>query len=318
MRVVITDSIWGEAEIERGVLESHGFEVVLAQARSPEEVVQAAQGAIALIVQYAPITAQVVEGLPDLRVVSRYGVGVDNVDVEAARARGVWVANVPDYGTEEVAVHALALILALVRRVPALDRSVREGHWDPKAAGAIPRLSELTLGLLGLGRIGRALALRARGLFGHLLGFDPFAKDWPEGVERAPSIEALLQASHVVSLHLPLTPETRGLLHRERLALMPRGSYLVNTARGGLVDLEALAWALEEGILAGAALDVLPEEPPPSDLPLLRHPRVILTPHVAWYSVTAEKELRRKAALNVLEWHQKGRPLYPVGEVERG
>ena len=316
-KTVVTDSIWGEVGVEAQVLEEEGFQVVLAP--SLESLPQVAQDAQALIVQYAPITRELLARLPQVRVISRYGVGVDNVDLEAAWELGVWVANVPDYGTEEVALHTLALILALLRRVTAQDRLVRQGRWDHRAAGPIPRVSHLTLGLVGLGRIGRGVAQRAKDIFGKIIGYDPWTSPWPEGVERAWEIDRVFRESQVVSLHLPLTRETQGLVGRERLALMPRGSYLVNTARGGLVQPEAIRWALEEGILEGVALDVLPEEPPsPELLALLNHPKVILTPHLAWYSEASERELRRLAALNVLHWAQTGRPLYPVREVSHG
>lgn len=315
-KVVVTDSIWGEVEVETRVLEVAGLQVVLAP--NPEVLPEIAQDAVALIVQYAPITRQLLARLPQVRVISRYGVGVDNVDLEAARELGIWIANVPDYGTEEVTLHTLALILALLRRVPIQNQLARQGHWDSKAAGPIPRASHLTLGLVGLGRIGRRVAEKARNFFGKILAYDPWVSSWPEEVAHAQEVAQVFRESQVVSLHLPLTRETKGLVGRELLALMPQGSYLVNTARGGLVQVEAVRWALEEGILEGVALDVLPQEPPSSELlTLLDHPKVVLTPHMAWYSEASEKELRRLAAYNVLYWAQTGRPLYPV-EVSHG
>jgi D-3-phosphoglycerate dehydrogenase len=257
--------------------------------------------------------------LPELRMVGRYGVGYDIVDVEAARERGVWVANVPDYGTEEVAVHALSMALALLRHLPLYDRDVKGGRWHPASTGPLFRLKNLTLGVVGLGRIGGTFARRASPWFGTTLGCDPYlAEDaWPEGVERA-SLEEVFSESLVVSLHPPLTEETRGFIDRDLLGRMPEGGYLVNTARGGLVVMDDLLWALEEGPLAGAALDVLPHEPPAPDHPLLSNPNVILTPHAAFYSLEAEEEVRCKAALNVVSWAREGRPLYPVVEGRPG
>jgi D-3-phosphoglycerate dehydrogenase len=257
----------------------------------------------------------VFDALPQLRLVSRYGVGVDVVDTEAARDHGVWVCNVPDYGTTEVALHAVALLLALLRNLTGHDREVRAGHWDYHLGGQLRRPSSLTVGAVGLGRIGRMTAERAAPWFGAAAGYDPYVagSDWPKGVERL-SLEDLFARSSAITLHLPLNESTRGLVGADLLGRMPSGSYLVNTARGGLVDLDALVEALDSGKLAGAALDVLPEEPPPQDHPLLTHPRALITPHVAWYSAEAEVELRRKAAQNIVDWRQTGRPTYAVVE----
>jgi D-3-phosphoglycerate dehydrogenase / 2-oxoglutarate reductase len=319
LKVLITDFDYADVELERHVLEGAGLELTTAQCRTEEDVIEAGRGVSALLTQYAPITARVLAELPELRMVGRYGVGYDIVDVEAARERGVWVANVPDYGTEEVAVHALSMALALLRHLPLYDRDVKGGRWHPASTGPLFRLKNLTLGVVGLGRIGGTFARRASPWFGKTLGCDPYlAEDaWPEGVERA-SLEEVFSESLVVSLHPPLTEETRGFIDRDLLGRMPEGSYLVNTARGGLVVMDDLLWALEEGPLAGAALDVLPHEPPAPDHPLLSNPNVILTPHAAFYSLEAEEEVRRKAALNVVSWAREGRPLYPVVEGRPG
>ncbi len=319
MKVLITDFDYADVELERHVLEGAGLELTTAQCRTEEDVIEAGRGVSALLTQYAPITARVLAELPELRMVGRYGVGYDIVDVEAARERGVWVANVPDYGTEEVAVPALSMALALLRHLPLYDRDVKGGRWHPASTGPLFRLKNLTLGVVGLGRIGGTFARRASPWFGKTLGCDPYlAEDaWPEGVERA-SLEEVFSESLVVSLHPPLTEETRGFIDRDLLGRMPEGGYLVNTARGGLVVMDDLLWALEEGPLAGAALDVLPHEPPAPDHPLLSNPNVILTPHAAFYSLEAEEEVRRKAALNVVSWAREGRPLYPVVEGRPG
>ena len=221
----------------------------------------------------------------------------------------------PDYGTEEVAVHALAMALALLRHLPLYDHDVREGRWHPVSTGPLRRLKNLTLGVVGLGRIGGTFVRRASPWFGRTLGCDPYLEEdaWPAGVERA-GLEEVFSESAVVSLHPPLTEETRGFINRDLFERMREGSYLVNTARGGLVAMEDLLWALGEGPLAGAALDVLPQEPPSPGHPLLSYPNVILTPHAAFYSLEAEEDVRRKAALNVLSWAREGRPLYPVAE----
>src|ERR671910_912108 len=319
LKVLITDFNYPDLDIERRVLGDAGLEVVEAQCRTEGDVIEAGRGVSALLTQFAPITARVMDELPELRMVGRYGVGYDVVDVEAAKQRGVWVANVPDYGTEEVAAHALSMALALLRHLPLYDRGVRDGRWHPHSTGPLHRLKNLTLGVVGVGRIGGTFAQRASPWFGRTLGCDPYLEEdaWPEGVERA-SLEEVFSESLLVSLHPPLTDETRGFIDRDLLGRMPEGSYLVNTARGGLVVIEDLLWALEEGPLAGAGLDVLPQEPPPQNHPLLSNSGVILTPHAAFYSVAAEQEVRRKAAQNVVAWAREGRPLYPVVEGRQG
>nr|MDQ5810369.1 C-terminal binding protein [Actinomycetota bacterium] len=261
MKVLIADYDYADVELERGILEGGGFEVVEAQCRTEDDVIEAGQGVSALLTQYARISARVMTGLPELGLVVRYGVGYDIVDVEAARERGVWVANVPDFGTEEVAVHALAMALGLLRHLPLYDRDVREGRWHPVSTGPLQRLKTLTLGVVGLGRIGGTFALRASPWFGRTLGCDPYLAEeaWPAGVERA-GLEEVFAESALVSLHAPLTKETRGFINRDLFGRMREDSYLVNTARGDLVVMEDLLWALDEGPLAGAALDVLPQE----------------------------------------------------------
>ena len=315
MKVLVTDAEYASLDIEADVLGAAGLELLTAQCRTADDVVAAAPGVDAVLVQYAPITADVLAALPGLRLVSRYGVGVDAVDLDAARARGVWVCNVPDYGTAEVSLHAVAMLLALLRNLAGHDREVRGGRWDYRLGGELRRPGGLTLGVVGLGRIGRMTMERAAPWFGRCLGYDPQLPDdaWPADVERV-GLEELFSRSDAVTLHVPLTTDTRGLVGTDLLARMPVGSYLVNTARGGLVDLDAVHSALQSGRLAGVALDVLPEEPPPADHPLLTHARALLTPHVAWYSEEAEAELRRKAAQNVVAWAQTGRPPHVVVE----
>jgi phosphoglycerate dehydrogenase-like enzyme len=315
MRVLVTDAEYGVLDIEADVLAADGHELRTAQCRTPAEVVAAARDVDALLVQYAPITAEVLDALPRLRLVSRYGVGVDVVDLDAARRRGVWVCNVPDYGTAEVALHAVAMLLALLRDLAGHDRNVRAGHWDHRLGAPLRRPGGLTLGGVGLGRIGRMTMERAAPWFGACVGYDPHLPDaaWPAGVERV-GLEELFARSDAVTLHLPLSATTRGLVGEDLLARMPPGAHLVNTARGGLVDPDALLRALDGGRLGGVALDVLPEEPPPPDHPLLTHPRALVTPHVAWYSAESEVELRRKAAQNVVSWARTGRPDHPVVE----
>jgi D-3-phosphoglycerate dehydrogenase len=310
--VAITDCDHANVDPERAVLEGHDVELRVLACRTPEEVAAQAGDADVLINQYVPITGEALDALPRCRLVVRYGVGVDNVDVEAAAARGVWVANVPDYGRDEVADHTLALALSLLRGVVVLDRSVRDGDWDLAPARPLRRLSTLTWGVVGCGAIGTAVAHRAAGLGMRVLGYDlPQVPSGPP-VERA-GLEELLETADLVSMHAALTPESQHLIGAAALGRMRPTAFLVNTARGGLVDTAALLAALDTGTLAGAALDVLEVEPP-DDLGwrVAHHPRVVATPHAAWYSEEAFHTLKTEVAREALRVLEGGRPRSPV------
>jgi D-3-phosphoglycerate dehydrogenase / 2-oxoglutarate reductase len=310
--VVITDCDHGDVDPERAVLDGHDVELRVLACRTPEEVAAQAGGADVLINQYVPITAAVLDALPRCRLVVRYGVGVDNVDLQAATERGVWVANVPDYGRDEVADHTLALALAMLRGVVALDRSVRDGTWDLDPARPLRRLATLTWGVVGCGAIGRAVARRAAGLGMRVLGYDLPTVRSEAPIERVP-LEGLLEAADLVSLHAALTPDTHHLVGAAALARMRPTAHLVNTARGGLVEEAALLAALDAGALAGAALDVLEHEPPDElGWKLARHPRVVVTPHAAWYSEEAFHTLKSEVAREALRVLGSGAPRSPV------
>jgi D-3-phosphoglycerate dehydrogenase / 2-oxoglutarate reductase len=310
--VVITDCDHGDVDPELAVLDGHDVELRVLACRTPEEVAAQAGGADVLINQYVPITAAVLDALPRCRLVVRYGVGVDNVDLQAAAERGVWVANVPDYGRDEVADHTLALALALLRGVVALDRSVRDGTWDLDPARPLRRLATLTWGVVGCGAIGTAVARRAAGLGMRVLGYDLPTVRSEAPIERVP-LEELLEEADLVSLHAALTPDTRHLVGAAALARMRPTAHLVNTARGGLVEEAALLAALDAGVLAGAALDVLEHEPPDElGWKLARHPRVVATPHAAWYSEEAFHTLKSEVAREALRVLGGGAPRSPV------
>jgi phosphoglycerate dehydrogenase-like enzyme len=315
LKILITDYDFPDVDLELGLLREAGMEIATAQCRTEDDVIAAAPGCQGLLTQYAPMNARVFAALPEVRVVSRFGAGYDTVNVDDARRHGVWVANSPDYGVGEVATHALAMALALVRHLPFYDRDVRRGNWHYTSAGALRRPANLTLGIIGLGRIGTRMAHISREVFGRIVACDPYIRDdqFPRGVERV-SLEALFRESDVVSPHVPLNDDTRGMVNARMLALMKPGSWLVNTARGSVVNLEHVLAALDSGRLDGAGLDVLPKEPPGEDHPVLRHPRVLLSPHAAFYSSEGEKELRRKAAQNLIDWARTGRPTYVVIE----
>jgi D-3-phosphoglycerate dehydrogenase len=316
LKVLITDYDFGDVDLELALYRDAGIEVATAQCRTEDDVIAAAKGCQGLLAQYAPLNAKVFAALPEVRIVSRLGAGFDTVDTEDAKRHGVWVANSPDYGVGEVATHALGMALALVRHLPFYDRHVHAGNWHYTSAGKLRRVKDMTLGILGFGRIGKRMAHIASNAFGRVIACDPYVGDgdfFPDRVARV-DLEQLFRESDVVSLHVPLNDETRGIANARMLTLMKRGSFLVNTARGSVANLDHVLAALDSGQLDAAALDVLPKEPPEADHPVLRHPRVLLSPHAAFYSVEGERELRTKAAQNLIDWARTGRPTYVVVE----
>ena len=295
MRVVVGDQVYDTGRV-RELLDGTGVSV--SESREPwggDDVVGL------LVGTETTVRAADLERLPALRVVATCSVGFDHLDVDEAERRGVWACNVPDYCVEEVADHSLALVLALLRGIVVLDRDVRAGGWNWKAAGVLRRVRGTRLGVVGLGRTGRALAQRAAALGFEVWGTDPAVS--PEEVAalgvRPAALNELLAACDAVSLHVALTPQTEGLIGKRELELLPPGAILVDTARPQLVDLDALREALESGRLGGAALDVLPVEPPTAEQPAPVWPRLVVTPHVAWYSAEAEEAVYTRPALSV-------------------
>jgi D-3-phosphoglycerate dehydrogenase len=268
------------------------------------------------LLSFEPVTVDDIARLPALRVIATPSVGFDHLDVEAATERGVWVCNVPDYCIDEMADHALALLLALVRGVVELDRSVRAGSWDHAVAGPLRRIADVRLGVIGFGRIGRALAARARALGMEVTAHDPFVSaDEIAAVGMRPAtLEELLEHSDAISVHAPLTPETRGLIGAEEIARLPEGALVVNASRAGLVDTDALLRALDDGHLGGVALDVLEVEPPTADAPAPSAPRLVVNPHAGWYSGEAQDAALARAVESVLDVFE-GRE--PRGAVNR-
>jgi phosphoglycerate dehydrogenase-like enzyme len=313
-KILFADHDFPDIDLELAHFRGHRIDVEVAQCRTEDEVIAKARGCYGILLQYAPITERVVASLPELGIVSRIGAGFDTIDTAACAKHGVWVGNSPDYGVGEVATHALALALALVRNVVAYHRDIAAGRWHYLSSGPLRRPRELTLGIVGLGRIGKRMAHIGRETFKRVVAFDPYLidGDFPSYVERRPTLEALAADADVVSLHTPLNATTRGLIGASFFGASKPGSFLVNTARGAVVDIDALLDALDAGILAGAGLDVLPEEPVSRESRLVGHPRVVLTPHAAFFSVEAEQELRRKAAQNLVGWLERGRPEYVV------
>jgi D-3-phosphoglycerate dehydrogenase len=247
-----------------------------------------------------------------MRGMVRAGVGYDNVDLAAARAAGITICNVPDYGTDEVADHAMALLLTMARRVAQMDREVRGGGWKVPGSG-IHRLAGRRLALIGVGRIGRRVAARAQAFGLDVVAYDPFLQSWDlAGVGRAASLEEAVTDADFISLHAPLTAENRHLIAAPAIALMRRAPVIINTSRGGLVDLDALTEALDNGHLSGAALDVTEPEPLAVDHPLRAHPLALVTPHASFYSAEAQDELQRRAAEEILRSLRGEPPRCPV------
>lgn len=311
--VVITDcDLPGTAADD--ALTAAGFRVRRAASASADDIVAAAADASALIVQWAPIGAELLDRLPDVRFLSRLGIGYDMIDVAAATERGILVANTPAYCLDEVATHTIAMILALGRGLVAYDRAVREGRWSAVDARPLAmRPSATTVAVVGYGRIGSLVARRCAALGFQVIVADPVvpAVDiLAHGLEPVPVQEAIARAD-ILTLHAPLTPQTHHLVDAAALAAMKQGSVLVNTCRGPLVDEEALADALRAGHLAGAAIDVFETEPLPVESPLRALDSVLLTPHAAWYSPQALADLPVHAAENIID-HWAGRPVPAV------
>jgi D-3-phosphoglycerate dehydrogenase / 2-oxoglutarate reductase len=312
--VAITDYVFPSLEPEHAVLAPLGVELRPQQCKSEEELIVLAQEADAILNCYAKVTARVIETLTRCRIIARYGIGVDNVDLAAASAARILVTNVPDYCVDEVSDHALALLLALARRITAADTAAKGGVWEVVAHAGIRRIRGQTLGLLGFGKIAKALSSKVQSLGMKLVVYDPYlAPDLisQHGAQAVP-FEQLLAEADAVSIHVPLSRATHHLIGERELARMKPTAFLINTSRGGIVDEQALALALKEGKLGGAALDVLSAEPPPPDHPLRQAPNMILTPHLAFYSRESVIELQTKAAEEVARALKGEPPRSPV------
>jgi D-3-phosphoglycerate dehydrogenase len=312
--VAVTDHPFPDLEPTGEVLAPLGAEIRVSASVGAGDVLAVAQEADAVINTYAQLPGELIDRFERCRIIARTGIGIDTVDLEAATAKGIVVTNVPEYCEDEVSDHAMALMLALARNVTRGNTLVHGGGWDLAAVKPIHRVRGRTVGLVGFGKIARLVATKAQGFGLDVLAFDPYV----DPAEAAAldvglvSFEELLARSDFVSVHAPLTPQTRNLIGAEALAKMRPEAVVVNTARGGLVDVAALAEALDRGSIAGAGLDVLPDEPPAADLPLYGQPNVILTPHTAFYSEESVLDLQVKAAQQVLLVLSGEDPVYPV------
>lgn len=303
MRMVITDHAFAGEDFERATAAELDADFAVFAASTESEAVDAVSGADIAIVNFAPMTARVLAAMNPGATVIRYGIGYDNVDLAAATELGIRVCNVPDYGADTVADHAVTSILALIRKLAAFSSAIADGEW-PSATELAPirSMAETTVGLLGTGRIGAAVARRLAPFGFTVIAFDPYADPETAAAQgiRLVDVDELFTTSNVISLHAPATAETTGIVGAENLAKMPHGSFIVNTARGALVDQDALLEALNTGRLAGAALDVVVPEPLPAGHPLRKHPNALLTPHAAFYSEQSLRDLQRLAAEEAL------------------
>ncbi|MDP6619981.1 MAG: C-terminal binding protein, partial [Nitrospinota bacterium] len=314
-KVVLTDYVWDSLEVEEEALKGLASLVAL-QTKTPEEFLSEAGDCDAILNTYAgPITAEAMAQMPRCKLIARYGIGVDTIDLEAATDHGIIVTNNPTYCLDEVAEHTLALLLAMARNIAVYDRDVRRGVWDVEAAKPMHRIAGKTLGVLGLGSIARKVAARARAFEMRVLYHDPYVpaeEGEKEGVEAA-SLDRLFEESDFLTVHTPLLPDTRHMIGEAQLRRMKPTACLINCARGPIVDNEALVRALSEGWIAAAGLDVVEDPPPLSpDHPLLSFPRNIVTPHSAWYSEEAMEGLHEGAPAEAARFLRGERPLHVV------
>jgi len=313
--VAVSDSVFPNLNPAREVLSRIGAELLLAEASTPQAIMQVARDADALLVTYAKVTAEMIGQMTGCRIIARFGIGVDNVDIVAATNASIVVTRVPDYCIDEVSDHTMALLLALARKIPFANARAHAGRWEMPALVPIHRLRGSVLGLVGFGRISQLVAPKAKAFGLRVISYDPFVSEETmksAGVEKVDFSE-LVRVSDHISIHTPLVPETNHLFNADVFRRMKPTAHLINTARGSIVDEEALAQALDQGHLSGAALDVLSPEPP-STSPLFGRDNVILTPHMSFYSAESLIELQSKAAeevVRVLTGEAPRNPLNP-------
>jgi len=297
-KVVITDCDHGSIEEEKREFGRIGAELILAQIKEEEDLIRVCKDADGLLNQYALLTRKVLEKVPKCKVIARYGVGIDSVDLKAATDLGIIVANVPDYCVDEVADQALSMILALIRKTVFFDQKVKSDQWDFRQGRPIHRIKGKTLGLVGSGRIGLEVAKRISAFGVRVMAFDPYLQKAPEGIELM-DFDTVLKESDFISIHCPLNELTRHLLGEKEFQKMEKKPLVINTSRGPIINEKALIQALGKGQISGAGLDVLEKEPPDPQNPLLKMENVIIAPHISFYSEESISELKRRTAENV-------------------
>jgi D-3-phosphoglycerate dehydrogenase len=301
-KVVITDAEYPSFDIEKKVLSKYNVDLVKHQCKTEEELIRKCKDADALLNQYAKITPNVIENLDHVKIIARYGIGVDNVDLDAATKKNIFVTNVV-YDICDVADHTIMLILALTRKLFFVEKSIKKFEWDWKKFHPIPRIKGKTVGIIGLGRVGRQVARRLIGFDVNLLAFDPYIPVDVFKTYNAKRVDynTLLEQSDIVTIHVPLNTETRNMISNDQLKKMKKKAILINAARGGIVDEKALCKALKKKEIAGVGLDVLEQEPIQKENQLLYFDNVIITPHMGWYSEDTVDEVQRIAAEQVLQ-----------------
>ena len=313
--VVVAGASFPSLDTERSFLEPLGCTIVDKRFAGDDEALDACRTAVAVMTDYFVCDAARIATFRECRVICQYGAGLNQVDVAAATAAGIYVTHTPDYCSEELGDHAMALILASMRRIVRFDRNIRAGRWDYNDGMPMRRLAACTLGLVGFGRAARAVAVRAQGFGMTVIAHDPLVADdafAAAGVRRAAELAEVLTGAEVVSIHVPLVQSTQHLIGAEQLALLRDGAFIVNTSRGGVIDQRALAAELATGRLGGAGLDVLEQEPPAADEPLLSCPDAMLTPHTAFLSVESLDLLQNRAGAEVARVLTGGVPVYGV------
>jgi D-3-phosphoglycerate dehydrogenase / 2-oxoglutarate reductase len=312
--IAVTDSVFPSLDPAKAALAKLNPTYRMSKSAGADDIVAVARDADAVLVTYAKLTRDVLTQFTRCKAIGRFGLGVDNIDLAAAKEKGIAVNYVPDYCIREVSDHAMALLLALIRKVPLSNKLVQSGRWEMPAVVPIRRIEGTVLGLIGFGHIPRLVAPKAQAFGIKVIAYDPFAK--PEafkaaGVEGV-DFDTLLQNSDYVSVHAPLLPATRGMMNAAAFAKMKKGAYLINTARGPLIDEPALVEALDSGQIGGAGLDVVAAEPLTKDSPLLGRDNVIISPHTAFYSIEALNELQTKCASDVARVLSGEKAIYPI------
>jgi len=317
-KVVVLGARYGDLSVERRALAPLGVDLSESAGRTEEEIIAASEGAEVILCGGAPkITAAVIRQLPELRAVVRYGIGVDTVDLTECTKRGIYVANVPDYCIDEVATHALTLILNWSRKLPIAQQTIKSGAWDIAPLRPLESPRDQVLGLVGFGRIAQALCRMSRAIGFQVWAHDPYVEKsriQKKGAKPV-SLKQLVRGADFISLHLPLTAKTRHIINAQTLRQMKTTSCLINTARGELVDQDALQQALMDGRIGGAGLDVMEHEPPEGDHPLRFSERIVITPHCAWYTNRSQMELRQKACAEVIRVLRGAVPKHLVNKI---
>ena len=317
-KVVVTDDRYGSYTEEETVLKEIDAELIILDPEKRTEFDNNIKDADAVLVNLFPMDKTTIKSLQKCQVISRYGVGYDNVDVDAATQKGIWVARVPDYSIEDVSDQALALLLGCIRKTAYKDRMIRLGKWDLHDDQPIHRMKNAVLGLIGYGAIGKRFHEKTSGFgFSKVLVYDPFIKEDDIRKNGAIPVElsVALSESDYISIHVPMDESTKKMIGKKQLLIMKKSSILINTSRGGVLDGQAVIDALVNGAINGAGLDVFETEPLPADSPLRKLDNVTLSDHTGWYSEESKTELKTKAALNILAVLKRGKPVYPVNNI---